>query len=106
MYRLIVGVSFLAATLLLSTSVTQVTAEEKKDDGKGWVQLFNGKDLTGWKLPDNTNPGQIAEVIAKEKNGKVVAYYGNLKKEGKEVPLWRAEEGILIGSGPHSHLFS
>jgi len=61
-----------------------------------WKPLFNGKDLTGWKLPDNTNPGQIAEVIAKEKDGKIVAYYGNLKKEGKEVPLWQV---IMISWG-------
>src|SRR5437764_1205405 len=106
MYRLMIGLCFLAVTLLLSTSVSQLTAEEKKDDTKGWTQLFNGKDLTGWKLPDNPNPGAFSAVIAKEKDGKVVAYYGKLKKDEKEVPLWRAEDGLLIGSGPSSHLFS
>src|SRR5262249_21983127 len=47
-------------------------------DTDGWVQLFNGKDLTGWK----SHPQQP----------------GN----------WRVEEGLLIGSGPGrvSHLFS
>jgi hypothetical protein len=52
--------------------------EEKKLEKKEaeWVQLFNGKDLTGWKThPDN--PGK-----------------------------WKVEDGILIGSGPVSHLFS
>ena len=45
-------------------------------DDTGWTQLFNGKDLKGWKShPDN--PGK-----------------------------WRVEDGILIGSGPASHLFS
>ena len=106
MYRLMIGLCFLAAALLLSTSAAQLTAEEKKDDTKGWVQLFNGKDLSGWKLPDNPNPGAFTEVIAKEKDGKVMAYYGKLKKDDKEVPLWRAEDGLLIGSGPSSHLFS
>lgn len=49
-------------------------AEEKSE--KGWVQLFNGKDLTGWKThPDN--PGK-----------------------------WEVKDGILVGSGPVSHLFS
>src|SRR6185312_17350468 len=28
------------------------------------------------------------------------------KDKGKEVPLWRVEDGVLIGSGPHSHLFT
>jgi hypothetical protein len=56
-------------------SVIPAADEEKKDD-KGWVPLFNGKDLTGWKVfPSGT---------------------GN----------WKVEDGILIGSGPASHLFS
>src|SRR5262249_41297731 len=43
----------------------------------GWVSLFNGSDLTGWK----THPSQP----------------GN----------WRVKDGILIGSGPDvSHLYS
>jgi len=45
--------------------------------GEGFVPLFNGKDLTGWK----THPSQP----------------GN----------WRVENGVLIGSGPAtSHLYS
>src|SRR5262249_55016200 len=48
----------------------------------------------------------IAEIITKEQDGKVVAYEGKLKKDGKQVPLWHVEDGVLIGSGPASHLFS
>jgi hypothetical protein len=73
-------------------------------DDKGWVQLFNGKDLTGWKLHPKPS-GSIEEVITKMKDGKVIAFEGKLK-DGKTVPLWRVEDGILIGSGPASHLFS
>jgi anti-sigma factor RsiW len=48
-----------------------------KPDEQGFVPLFNGKDLTGWKLP----PGS----------------------EGK----WQVLDGILTGTGPkQSHLFS
>jgi hypothetical protein len=79
--------------------VMTTTAEDKKDD-KGWVQLFNGKDLTGWKIHPTPNKAAIEEVITK--GG---AIYGKTK-DGKEVPLWRVEEGVLIGSGPASHLFS
>jgi hypothetical protein len=51
-------------------------AEDPKNDDTGWVQIFNGKDLTGWKVyPSGT---------------------------GK----WRVEDGVLIGSGPASHLFT
>jgi hypothetical protein len=56
-----------------------VVGDEKKDSpepGKGWVQLFNGKDLTGWKVyPRGT---------------------GN----------WKVKDGAIVGSGNASHLFS
>jgi hypothetical protein len=91
-----------AGLAVLGASVLQ--AEDKKD-ADGWVQLFNGKNLDGWKLPPKPNPGAITEVVPIEKNGKVVAYEGKFKN-GKEGPLWRVEDGILIGSGPASHLFS
>jgi hypothetical protein len=42
----------------------------------GWVQLFNGNDLTGWK----THPDQPGD--------------------------WRVEDGVLIGSDKVSHLFT
>jgi hypothetical protein len=72
---------------------------------EGWVALFNGKDLTGWKLHPSPNPRAYKEVIAVTKDDKLVGY--NYKqKDGKEAPLWRVENGLLIGSGPASHLFS
>ena len=89
----------LAAWLALVLASAPVGAQEKD-----WVQLFNGKDLTGWKLPDKPT-GTLAEFIRKEAGGKLVGYDGKLK-DGKVVPLWRIENGVLIGSGPASHLFS
>jgi len=70
----------LAAGLLLAGAAALVTApvgaaEEKKDD-KGFVQLFNGKDLTGWK----THPDDKAK--------------------------WDVEDGLLVGRGSAGHLFS
>jgi len=44
--------------------------EEWKPQGDGWVQLFNGKDLTGWKF------------------------------RGKENTSWKAEDGILANIKP------
>jgi hypothetical protein len=93
---------------LAALSLTMAPAADSKDKkgSEKWTALFNGKDLTGWMLPENTNPGAFKKIVKKEDGGKVVAYYGQLKKEDKEVPLWRVEEGVLIGSGPSSHLFS
>jgi hypothetical protein len=61
--------------LALSAGLLPATAEDKKDN-EGWVQLFNGKDLKGWKVyPSGTGE-------------------------------WKVEDGVLIGSGKASHLFS
>jgi serine/threonine protein kinase/FKBP-type peptidyl-prolyl cis-trans isomerase/WD40 repeat protein len=48
----------------------------KKVGSDAFVPLFNGKDLTGWKLPF----GGIGE--------------------------WKAQNGMIVSSGPTSHLFS
>lgn len=106
--RLVVPLAGLAA---LSLALAPAPADDKKDEtsSEKWTQLFNGKDLTGWKMYSNPNKGDLEEIVKKESDGKVVAYYGKLKRgedKGKEVPLWRVEDGLLIGSGPHSHLFS
>src|SRR5687768_7758458 len=72
------GVFGLGAVLLacLPALAGEKKVEEKKADG-GWVQLFNGKDLTGWK----THP----------------------KAPGK----WYVKDGILHSGGKEtSHLFS
>jgi hypothetical protein len=80
MTRRFLGVTVWPALLALAAgwaaAEDQKEVKNQKDTEKGWVQLFNGKDLTGWMVfPEGT--GQ-----------------------------WKVEDGILIGSGPASHLFS
>ena len=50
-------------------------AKEKPKEGV-WVELFNGKDLTGWK----THPDDRAK--------------------------WEVKNGAIVGTGPVGHLFS
>ncbi len=96
-----------ALLLALGLGVLPACGEDKKEkDDNNWKALFNGKDLTGWTLPANTNPGDIEGVTLVQKDGKIVGYEGILKKDGKRMPLWQVEDGLLVGSGPHSHLFS
>jgi hypothetical protein len=84
---------------------TLVPAPAPADDKDGWVPLFNGTDLTGWKMVDPPS-GQFKSVAPKKNaDGKVVEYVGTLK-DGKEVTLWKVENGTIIGAGPASHLFS
>ena len=72
------SLSFLVslAVLDLPLLASSQGSEDKKDEEKGWVQIFDGKDLTGWTVYPRGA--------------------GN----------WRVEDGILIGSGPASHLFT
>lgn len=81
----------------------------RADDAKssdGWMPLFNGKDLIGWTTHPNPNPGAYGKVVpVKNEAGAVVGFSGE-QKDGKLVPLWQVKDGLLIGSGPHSHLFT
>jgi hypothetical protein len=76
MNRQLFSLGVLAAFLTVTSNRVLTAGEVKKADDKGWVQLFNGKDLTGWK----THPDDKAK--------------------------WEVKDGILIGSGPKGHLFS
>lgn len=67
---------FWLAPALLTAMVLPAAAEEKKKDSEGWIQLFNGKDLSGWK----THPDDKAK--------------------------WEVVDGAIVGTGPAGHLFS
>jgi hypothetical protein len=77
MTRLLLGSGALLAAVVLSAGTLADEKKEAAKDDKGWVQLFNGKDLTGWKAhPDSL---------------------------GK----WEVKDGAIVGSGKDaSHLFS
>lgn len=72
----------------------------------GWIPLFNGKDLTGWKIHPNPNPGAYAKTVAVKGDGDAVVGFAGETKDGKTIPLWTVKDGLLVGSGPHSHLFT
>ena len=94
--------AFVALALVAPTP--RLAAEDKKAD-EGWVPLFNGKDLTGWKIP-NPPSGQFKGVKeVKNDAGKVTAFVGVLKDD-KEVTLWQVKDGLIVGGGPASHIFT
>lgn len=70
----------------------------------GFVALFNGKDLTGWKIHPKPN-GAFTEILTK-KDGETVTGYDGKLKDGSVVPLWQVKDGMIVGSGPSSHIFS
>jgi hypothetical protein len=93
-----------------------VAADSSAADGD-WVQLFNGKDFTGWKMYTPKADDKDWEWIKPQMNAeqKVIAFVGKTKarkdKAGKETPsqevtLWQIKDGCIVGGGPASHLFS
>jgi hypothetical protein len=103
-----------AIVAIAISAVNPVTAEDKKDEG--WVQLFNGTDLSGWKIPNppSTEFKEVKEV--KNDAGKVTAFVGVTKDRkvkgkdepvpGKEFTLWQVKDGKIVGGGPASHIFT
>ena len=96
----------LAAALALTAGLTAGQGDRPAGGDDGWVPLFNGKDLSGWKMV-NPPSGEFESVAAKAGDDrKVTAYVGFLKKGGAAETLWRVENGLLIGAGHASHLFT
>lgn len=89
--------------LALALALSLAAAAPAADDG--FVQLFNGKDFTGWKLPDPPSGQFKGKKEVKDKDGKVTEFIGVLK-DGKEVTLWKIKDGLIVGGGPMSHLYT
>jgi hypothetical protein len=79
LHRLLAPALLLAGAAALTTVTAGAAEDKKKDDKKseeGFVQIFNGKDLTGWK----THPDDKAK--------------------------WTVEDGCIVGRGRVGHLYS
>lgn len=96
---------FAVALGVALASAVPVSAADQKDDS--WVPLFNGKDFTGWKMYDPPS-GEFKKGVKEVKNadGKVVAFVGVKKKDDSEVTLWQIKDGMIVGGGPASHIFT
>jgi len=104
--------SFLLAALLSSLALVQPdrSAGQAAAD-EGWIPLFNGKDFTGWKIPNPPSAAFKAVKESKNDDGKVIAFIGIEKDKkdgsaGKEVTLWQIKDGMIVGGGPASHIFT
>jgi hypothetical protein len=86
---------FVLATMSVFAAFASVHAADNTPP-KGFVALFNGKDLTGWKgllKEPLDNPAQRAKLTPKEA--------ADAQKEADQVMRkgWRAEKGMLIFNG-------
>jgi hypothetical protein len=71
-FWIIVSLICLIGLVLFVLSSVAIAGGEKE----AWIELFNGKDLTGWK----THPDDKAK--------------------------WEVKDGAIVGTGPAGHLFS
>jgi Domain of Unknown Function (DUF1080) len=78
MKRLLV-LGFLLSLCSLYALIPNADAQEKSTDG--WVAVFNGKDLDGWKIS-----------------------YGG--KGNEKNSTWKVIDGMIVSDGEISHLFS
>ena len=89
--------------LILGTSLS---LSVRADDKDGFVALFNGKDLTGWRIPDPPTGGLEKVTELKNDAGKLMGYKSKDKKSGKEWTIWEVKDGAIVGGGPFSHIFT
>ncbi|MCS6865798.1 MAG: DUF1080 domain-containing protein [Gemmataceae bacterium] len=82
------------------------TGKAQQSDTEGWIPLFNGKDFTGWKIPDPPSGNFKSVKYVKNSDGKVTAFVGVTKKDDQEITLWQIKEGMIVGGGPASHIFT
>src|SRR5438067_655734 len=100
----LVTLTIAAVMAVAVVPAARAPADDKKPDD-GWIPLFNGKDLTGWKIP-NPPSGQFKAVKeTKNADDKVVAFVGETK-DGKDIVLWQVKDGTIVGGGPASHIFT
>lgn len=69
----------------------------------GFVSLFNGKDLTGWRGGQTYDHRKLLELPAQERTELIAKWTTGLTelKDGK--PHWRVEGGVLVNDGFGGH---
>ncbi len=65
----------------------------------GFVALFNGVDLSGWRGGQTYDHRQLLDLPAGERTAQIATWTASLTelKDGK--PHWRVEDGVLVNDG-------
>jgi hypothetical protein len=93
MPRLTSVVSFLSCGLALVAAAAAATPPA------GYISLFNGRDLAGWRGGTTYDHRQLLELPAAEREALLAKWTASLTelKDGK--PHWRVEQGELVNDG-------
>ena len=91
------GISRTIALALLAIICTAPALAQSP--GEGWIPLFNGKDLTGWK-------GLVANPKARAAMSAEQLAKAQADADKKIREHWKVEDGVLVFDGHGSHLCS
>lgn len=65
----------MVACLGLAISGGPLLADHHKTDDEGWVSLFNGEDLTGWKVGENPDTFKVVDGVLVVRGPRAHAFY-------------------------------
>jgi hypothetical protein len=89
----------LAAGLAMTFCLTPAArAAEGAGPPRGFVALFNGRDLTGWHGMPHFDPRKLAAMTADERAGQIARWTEDARKH------WTAEGGELLNDGHGAYL--
>jgi hypothetical protein len=85
--------SKIALTVSLVFVASFVHADEKPDaDSEGWIELFNGKDLSGWKASENKGTFKVQDGKLVVKGDRSHLFYvGPVEKANFKNFEWKCE---------------
>ncbi len=94
-------VALLLAVCLMGFSTATSVAEDKNGgDEQGWIQLFNGKDLKGWKASETPENWTVADGCIVGKGSRSHLFY--MEREFTDVEF-KAE--VKINAGGNSGMY-
>src|SRR4051812_4502540 len=88
----------LAATGCFGWALLPAPADEAKDDKPGFVDLFNGRDLAGWRGGTTEDPRWIASIGAEAREALLAKWTSTVAAH------WTVENGELVNDGHGDYL--
>ena len=65
----------------------------------GFTELFNGKDLTGWRGGDTYDHRKLLALPAAERDAQIAKWTASLTEQKNGRPHWSADKGELLNDG-------
>jgi hypothetical protein len=92
----------LVASMAIATAIGAAPGEVRAGQSlpEGFVELFNGKDFTGWHGLETMDPRKFAALDAEAKAKVLADGASDLKKH------WRVEDGVIVNDGQGAYLTS